>query len=199
MEDFIHNDSAGDKLRVAFMVSIAEMHITSDEGYVELDRDAVQRLHNALGEWLHPNNLRPTSYTLQQAITDLTSAVNGAATAVRPLWSSPQARCDTHCVVLHSAEGEEVVHDAADPEPHDVGHPEPESACSRPRLPHYRPAWTCIRCGSPWSEHRTDVPEDHGRLMAELPRRVRPLIENHFSECARLQDVQACCTCRTTP
>lgn len=42
------------------------------------------------------------------------------------------ARCETHCQVMHDSAGNEVIHDAADPEPHDVGHPVYEDAKPHP-------------------------------------------------------------------
>ena len=63
-----------------------------DTATTELDRDDVLRQHLTLGEWLHPQNQGPTNGQLATAVKALADAINGAATAVRPLWG-PRGQC----------------------------------------------------------------------------------------------------------
>lgn len=72
-------------------------HLTfNTSGFAKLDRDAVLRLHLTLGEWLHPQNLGPTNGQLATAVKALADAINGATTAVRPLWGPRGQYVDTN-------------------------------------------------------------------------------------------------------
>lgn len=125
-------------------------------GGVRVDRDAALRLHAALGEWLYPVHTpeAPNRSLIEQMID---KAVGDLVAAVLPLHLSTVGRV---CTRDESCE-------VADPEPHDVGHPEPapplhlatEAECGADRK-------------SPCIAARHLSEPDHGRLMSELPRRV---------------------------
>lgn len=167
---------------------------------VDIPRETVQRLHQALGEWLFPVAPGTPDTTLLE--TMVKKAAEDAVTAILPLHLKP---------VAYTPEPDaEDGWQRADPSPHDAGHPEP--LCTRNRPEDAHPASRCTWCGHLWSVHApsapvpgctcghwvgwhgtdgctrsgcgctwtggvADVPEDHGRLMSELPRRVRPKVE----------------------
>lgn len=144
---------------------------------VFLDRDAVQRLHNALGEWLHPQDLGPTNGQLAVAVKALADAVNGAATSVRPLWgrseyvdAKPEPTINP--CGCHDSEGYSVV-DVPEPMCAECGHPRGNhfglQACDTQEsgIPCLCIAYTdvfaqavppsCVECGHPYSWHATDA------------------------------------------
>lgn len=86
---FNHVDDAGDELYVAPQIvdglTVLGIHTNGDLP-IRLDRHAALRLHLALGEWLHPQDLGPTNGQLADAVPRLADAMDAAATAVRPLW-----------------------------------------------------------------------------------------------------------------
>lgn len=87
-------------------ISEERLGITYETG-IHLDRAQVQRLHNALGEWLYPIGVALPEDRLR-------SVVQGLAAAILPLSQALGAQTQT---VIEP-----------DPEPHDVGHPEHSSA-----------------------------------------------------------------------
>lgn len=141
MSIFIHQDGDNDELEVrtdrdlpnGLYFGIMRGH-DNEISSVRVDRDAVLCLHAALGEWLYPVHTpgSPNRSLIEQMIE---RNVREQITAILPLHLAPVAemRCETHCQTLHDAAGNEVIHDAADPEPHDVGHVE------EPVKPYQRP------------------------------------------------------------
>jgi hypothetical protein len=72
---------------------------------------------------------------------------------VLPLPRSPQAGtplCTLPGCGRFPASSEHFEHD---PEPHDVGHPEPEPLCHRTRPADAHPASRCTWCGWLWEQH----------------------------------------------
>lgn len=133
---------------------------------VDVNRQSVRRLYDALGAWLNVNDLPPaTPYTATPAAEAIRAMCREEFERLfeerkpdltTPLHESPQARY----VDANPAPGllGATLADS-DPEPHDVGHPEP-TPLERVRE---------FYCGT----LAPDVAE-HGRLMAELPKRQRP-------------------------
>lgn len=159
-----------------------------------LDRGEVQRLHSALGEWLYPQNLGPTTAEREEAVKALHTLAAGLANAIRPLWSAERCRrcgvargaARTGCAGdareceyirpgdrgyeflaepapacrCHDNEGNSVL---PDPEPRDVGHPEPEPLCTRTRPADAHPVSRCTFCGHLWSDHADPTPLERVR------------------------------------
>ena len=186
---FRYTDTDGDCLEVhSISDRLVFRSVDSDVDHatvaVSLPREELERLYNAIGERLFPQDLGPNPGDYATAVKALSDAINGLATSVRPLWSGPRAACG--CIGEGHPTSSPV---EQDPEPREVGHPEPSAPCTRPRPSFYRPEYTCIECGYLWTEHAvTPVPEDHGRLMSELPRRVRPKVG---CECGHAWDVHS--------
>lgn len=104
-EDFIDPD--GDGIRLEFTPIVARFTRLGDGPHAGLSREAVMRLHTALGEWLYP-----TGVTLPVAPltpSDVKALVAQTVAEILPLHQSPQNRYVDAC--------------ATDPEPRDVGHP----------------------------------------------------------------------------
>lgn len=110
MAIFTHTDQDGDSVEViertkdTLTVSVAGyMKRRTAQG--DLSREAVTRLHAALGEWLFPAYAgTPDTSLLERMVR---KAAEDAVSAVLPLAARPGAG-----------------HVDVDPEPHDVGHPE---------------------------------------------------------------------------
>lgn len=167
---FGYKDSDGDELAVQESFSYPGsvlFHADRNDARqsVRLDRDAVLRLHAALGEWLYP--VHTPEWANKSLIEQMIErAVRDQVAAVLPLHLKPVAtvRCDgTACCSSHPM----------DPEPRDVGHAEEPAAPYTPPV-HMTTEDKCQvhACGS---RHLASEPEtDHGRLMSELPVRTRP-------------------------
>ena len=137
---------------------------------VDIPRDHVLELYTALGEWLFPTHTPEwaNKSLIEQMIE---KAVKDQVAAVLPLHLKPGDR-----FLVADADG----HVWADPEPHDVGHaeePKQTGPCGAP-IPFGALLVDVHDCGHLWAAHRPSVridqPTDHGRLMSELPRRMRP-------------------------
>lgn len=157
-------DPDGDGIEVETTPISVRFFRTGGGDYAGLDRDAVLRLHAALGEWLYP--VHTPEWANKSLIEQMIErAVKDQVAAVLPLHLKPVATCAPEldaeeCTCTHDASAHGPIGCTApyrlgsvelicrcrgrvsDPEPHDVGHAE--------------------------------EPADHGRLMSELPRRTRP-------------------------
>lgn len=140
-----------------------------------LDRDAVLHLHAALGEWLYPVHTPegPNRSLIEQMID---KAVRDQVAAVLPLHLAPVA-C-VHMGHCRDANGVQVIQcPEPDPEPGDVGHPRPAGPCGEAPPVGFNVGHVHT-CGYVWGAHRPQETEpEHGRLMANLPRRIRQLPE----------------------
>lgn len=139
----------------------------NENSSVRVDRDAVLRLHAALGEWLYP--VHTPEWANKSLIEQMIEkAVKDQVAAVLPLHLKPGDR-----LLVADADGRVW----ADPEPHDVGHAEEPVIRTHslmcPRMTHVDAPCTCV----------PDEPTDHGRLMSELPRRTRPRYVPACIEC----------------
>lgn len=116
-----------------------------------LPRAEVEKLYNALGEWLYP--------TGTPKLPDLTGITEAVSKALESMAVAVQS---LHLTTLAT-----------------VKVPEPEPLCARTRPPGWHPATRCTFCGHLWTEHppTPTEPEHHGRLMSVLPRRTRRCIE----------------------
>ena len=116
-----------------------------------LDREAVERLYSTLGEWLYPTGVKPVA-DLTALGEALAKGLADMATAVQSLHLSPVAVVKVPGV-------------------------EPEPLCARVCPSGAHAASRCTWCGHLWFEHLSNSPDEpepqHGRLMSELPRRVR--------------------------
>lgn len=170
----LYEQSSLDGLAVDAKGSTLEfiVHHHPDTATASLDRDAVLRLHAALGEWLYPVHTPegPNRSLIEQMIE---RNVREQVAAILPLHLSTTATCRADAC-------DSARHLAADPEPGDVGHPRPAAepdpqlckGCSKGNHPHVFA--DCTHCDCKWTRPE---PGGHGRLMAELPRRIRPLPE----------------------
>lgn len=144
-------------------------------GYVRmactLDREKVEDLYNALGEWLYPTGAK-TLVDLTAVGEALAKGLANMAAAVQSLHLSPVAvmkappTYSLEDVVLRSGER--------------IPSGELEPLCSRTIPTEAHLASRCTWCGHLWVQHTPAEPEpepQHGRLMSELPRRVRRCIE----------------------
>lgn len=195
MSIFRHTDRDGDELEVHIIgeddrdypgtLMFGNTGRLDDTGTMissSLDRDAVLRLHAALGEWLYP--VHTPEWANRSLIEQMIErAVKDQVAAVLPLHLKPFA------TQMQAAEDKiERVANAVltDPEPHDVGHAEGPEGVHRPQDCPGQP-----ECAE--GESKPDAlfapgarayyrevlglepePTDHGRLMSELPRRMRP-------------------------
>lgn len=191
-------DPDGDGIDVETTPISVRFFRTGGGDYAGLDRDAVLRLHAALGEWLYP--VHTPEWANKSLIEQMIErAVKDQVAAVLPLHLKPVAtvRCDgAACCSSHPM----------DPEPHDAGNE--ECRCIHDASAHGPIGCTAsVRLGSaelvcrcrarvsdpephdvghaeePEGVHRPqdcpgqpegDPEPDHGRLMSELPRRTRP-------------------------
>ena len=106
-------------------------------------RAEVIKLYDALGRWLGedptPEQSRATAPPAPPAYATEDRVRAMIAEAVLPLYESPQAT-------------------VPDPDPHDVGHPDPapEVMCTRVQpLQGVHPATRCTWCGFLWTDHPT--------------------------------------------
>lgn len=199
-----HRDEDGDVFRVhkrgESALSLQVLKGDANTSTVYASREQAERLHNALGEWLYPQNPGPTPGDYAAAVKALGDAVNGLAGSIRPLWSAPQ-RTATGGGVSWVPELDEPIdpephdvctcpHDESshgdigctaptrlgpvqlvcrcrwrvtDPEPRDVGHPEPEPLCTRTRPADAHPVSRCTFCGHLWSDHADPTPLERVR------------------------------------
>lgn len=163
MAIFTHRDEDGDSMEIiertrdSLMVSVAAGMNRPSNAYVS--RDAALRLHAALGDWLFPTYSGTPDTTLLERM--VRKAAQDAVSAVLPLAARPGA-------------GHRTV---TDPEPRDVGHPEPgptwddqlwsrvdpfdpESAgpCQELAPRAARLSDPCQGCGYAWALHRMHPP-----------------------------------------
>lgn len=168
---FDHTDGDGDRVKVT--ADPEQIFIKAPRGAI-LDREEAQRLHNALGEWLHPQDLGPSGRTLEAAIKTLTDAVNGVATSVRPLWSNRSTYVDAkpeptiNPCGCHDSDGYSViVADSQNPHCIKCTHPWTRHnlqgcqhdlcICTEPRADRAGNATApeCAHCGHPYADHVT--------------------------------------------
>lgn len=144
---FEYVDDDGDRLGIRRSVLSESLIVDIDRGKARhtarLDRDIILSLHLALGEWLHPTDPGPASRTLEEALNRLTDAVNGAATAVRPLWSRKSEYVDAS--TWHSR----LIGEVQDAEVRQVHRP--QECPGAPECTEDVPA--CARCGHAYSDH----------------------------------------------
>lgn len=193
-DDTLNVNDRDKKDLLAFRIPPVERDDGEGRG-VDLLRDQVLELHAALGEWLYPVHTPegPNRSLIEQMIE---RAVKDQITAVLPLHLTPFA---TQMQAAEDKIGRIANALTTDPEPGDIGHPgPPERPC-----PHSI-GWgaSCSTCQSADNEPQHDGPRPasspsvhavaeadctvpdgcgaqhlggiHGRLMSELPRRVRP-------------------------
>lgn len=179
MRIFHHVDDDGDEIsffsdeRSPLSVEVKPVNEQSYIGY--LDRDAVLRLHAALGEWLYPvhtpewANKSLIEQMIERAVRDQVAAV--LPLHLKPFATQMQAAEDkvervANAVLTDPEPGDRLlVADAdgrvwADPEPHDVGHAEEPADHGRlmSELPvRTRPRPLCVSCGHGWGEHTAGV------------------------------------------
>lgn len=179
MRIFHHVDDDGDEIsffsdeRSPLSVEVKPVNEQSYIGY--LDRDAVLRLHAALGEWLYPvhtpewANKSLIEQMIERAVRDQVAAV--LPLHLKPFATQMQAAEDkvervANAVLTDPEPGDRLlVADAdgrvwADPEPHDVGHAEEPADHGRlmSELPvRTRPRPICVSCGHGWGEHTSGV------------------------------------------
>lgn len=128
-----------------------------------LDRDAVLHLHSVLGEWLYPTHT-PEAKNRSLIEQMIEKAVREQVAAILPLHMTPGASFRISGPCAGHVDGERD----HDPEPGDVGHPRPAEPEPVAKTCPHGIGWgmRCVKCqgaGEP----------QHGRLMAELPRRIR--------------------------
>lgn len=168
-----HRDEDGDVFRVhkrgESALSLQVLKGDANTSTVYASREQAERLHNALGEWLYPQNPGPTPGDYAAAVKALGDAVNGLAGSIRPLWSAPVA-ADPYCHLKGCGWGSCTPHPDGctrctepDPEPRDVGHPEPEPLCTRTRPTDAHPVSRCTFCGHLWSLHADPTPLERVR------------------------------------
>lgn len=161
MAIFTHRDEDGDEIEIiertrdSLRVSVAADMNRPSNAYVS--RDAALRLHAALGQWLFPTYSGAPDTTLLERM--VRQAAQDAVSAVLPLAARPGAG---HQTVI-------------DPEPRDVGHPEPGPTwddqlwnspepsgpvgpCREPALADVRLSDPCQACGYLWALHRAEPP-----------------------------------------
>lgn len=138
---------------------------------VDIPRDKVLELHAALGEWLYPVHTpeAPNRSLIEQMIE---KAVKDQISAVLPLHLSPFATQMRAAEEKIGRVANALMADP-DPEPGDVGHPRPAGPCGEAPPVGFNVGHVHT-CGYVWGAHRPQETEpEHGRLMAELPRRTR--------------------------
>lgn len=193
MAIFTHTDQDGDSLEV--IERTKDTLTVSVTGYMkrrtaqgDLSREAVTQLHAALGEWLFPSySGAPDSSLLERMVRQ---AAQDAVSAVLPLAARPGAG---HQTVIGSGPCGDCLQgnhphvfrpcerpgcqcpEFRDPEPRDVGHPEPGPTwddqlwnspepsgpvgpCREPALADVRLSDPCQACGYLWALHRAEPP-----------------------------------------
>lgn len=139
-------DPDGDGIEVETTPISVRFFRTGGGDYAGLDRDAVLRLHAALGEWLYP--VHTPEWANRSLIEQMIErAVRNQVAAVLPLHLKPGDR-----MLVADADGRVW----ADPEPRDVGHAEEPADHGRlmSELPvRTRPRPICVSCGHGWGEH----------------------------------------------
>lgn len=158
-----------------------------------LDRGAVERLYSALGEWLYPTGVRPVAdlaafgEALSKGLAAMATAVQSlhlTPIAVVKVPEAPQVQCQMCSVGDHPHVFEPCARTGCQcsdtvpwATPQAAGPParELEPLCSRTRPLEHHAASRCTWCGHLWTAHPAAEPEPqhHGRLMSELPRRVK--------------------------
>jgi hypothetical protein len=173
---FKHTDANGDWIKVFTFENLLRVVVLDGrDAIVDLDRGAAMRLHNALGEHLYPTGVpvAPDSSAIAQMIE---AAVKNQIATVLPLHLSTVATVQPESVRVR------------------------DMACDAFLEPGVRLFDMCPSCGFVWANHQTaEEPESvrdpepkeaghpeepepqHGRLMAELPRRSFP--PRHPSRC----------------
>lgn len=181
---FKDHDADDDWIYVDTAPEVAGLFVKTDPGGAYLTPGKANELHAALGRWLSESGVTAQLATAPPTPSDqdfIRQVVHEEVARVLPLHLAPQAaECDgTACC-----------------QPHPV--PEPLCGLIRPADAHA--AARCTWCGHLWAEHagsttRTrcgqcnaynDTPAphvcepepepQHGRLMSELPKRVRPKV-----------------------
>lgn len=155
MSIFHHVDRDGDEIEVLAGTHL-EFHSAGKVGAgmtVHVDRQAALRLRNALTDWLGLSD-GPVWVTEDRVRALITEALANP----RPLHHSPQAGpvegapyCEIPGCTKFPTTGRHFEHD---PEPRDVGHPEPEELCGRIAPADAHPASRCTFCGFVWQAHR---------------------------------------------
>lgn len=178
MAIFHHTDSDGDELEVLQQVHgalffIASAHGTGTSVGVHIPREAVLRLHNVLGEWLYPTGIpvqNPDAAPLTPA--DVRALVAEQVADIMALHQSPQAKyvdasADTCAHIkacsCHDADGYSIL---PDPEPHDVGHPDPV----KPPLPVRNPLMSFVQLLTGIREAQAEMTRLANEALAPLAR-----------------------------
>jgi hypothetical protein len=116
---FRHTDEDGDHLVIRKESDHLVFRTSDGDGFAEsrVRRETALRLHHVLGEWLFPTySGTPDTTLLEQMVR---KAAEDAVSAILPLALREGAK--NHPV--------DVPEPDRDPEPHDVGHPEPDPRC----------------------------------------------------------------------
>lgn len=206
---FRHRDRDGDELDVWALENALLFHNTSRTGELvtaRLERGDILRLANALDTWLHNEREEAPSHAEdpEPIYTALVRRLVAEEVArVLPLHQSPQAASDglaTEIMNMCQIVGCDLIpsrtwHLEHDPEPQDVGHPaEPVIRTDVYSTGGANPSTVTqfIRADgtvvTDWSDALFGQPAyepEHGRLMADLPRR-RPLASLYCDGCKHL-------------
>jgi hypothetical protein len=128
------------------------------------DRTSVRYLHAFLGRFLGETRLpshvaTPAQLTPADVRAIVAEAIAEERARVQPLWQAPQAAEGARFCELPGCPKFPYTekHFEHDPEPHDVGHPEPEPICDRPIPADVHQASRCTFCGWLWAQHHWEV------------------------------------------
>lgn len=141
---YVHTDVAGDELRLSANGHHVFVNTTGPD--IELNRQAVAALQTFLAEWQERTTPAPATLTGligQRSPVYPIPAPEPLCHRVIPAEAHAASRC-TFCGHLWT------MHRLADPEPHDVGHPEDPETTREVRVPRQL---TGCECGHRWGVH----------------------------------------------
>jgi hypothetical protein len=196
-------DDDGDELTVRTSVNHPDSVLFDAESgdaviTVRVHREQVLKLHNALGEWLYPTG--PTAPPTPSDRDFIRQVIHEEVARVVPLHLAPQAAgvigIDCNALLRPEHRLADVCNNCGFTWALHRAQPAPEPLCNHLRPADAHAASRCTWCGHLWTEHAGSTtrtrcgqcdayndtptshvcepePQHHGRLMSELPRRVR--------------------------
>jgi len=193
---FAHTDDDGYELSVAATNDYIRVRIghasNSDRVPVQLSRREARSLRDEIDQWLS-QGFPVRAMPLTPA--DVRAIATQAATEVMALHLSPQARyedavaarlCTVPGCPAFPGAAQHFEHGEPDPEPRDVGHPEPDP-CPLVQPLHAHSDARCGGCGGNWRDHRNAFCTGcgHGILFHDEHDGCRAILGKSRCGCAR--------------